>query len=164
MTIDQLAEHDLIFLVGFMASGKTTHGRKLANRLERTFYDTDAMIERNRGEPIDRIFAAGGEDDFRREETLVVRSFFGRTGVVATGGGTPLYFGNMDWMLDNGLVIYLEHPAGQLAHRIEHAKTPRPLLADLDGDDLRARIEEMLAERAPVYERSHVRWDDLQPG
>ncbi|HQB87139.1 MAG TPA: shikimate kinase, partial [Bacteroidales bacterium] len=99
---------DKIFLIGFMGSGKTTTGKKLASRLSWKFIDLDEFIEEDKGMPVAEIFETQGEDWFRTVEAEALRTVTkaGNT-VISTGGGTPCFYENMEFMLQNGLTVYL---------------------------------------------------------
>lgn len=145
-----------IYLVGYMASGKSTVGRKLADCLQYRFIDTDFFIEsRFRKRTVD-IFREEGEAVFRRREALIMEELAGfEHAVIATGGGLPYHSGNMQLMLDSGLVIYLSHDLPNLVHRVEQCKRTRPSVMHLMGEELTVHVQQAMSERAPIYERAH---------
>lgn len=146
-----------VFLIGFMGCGKSTTGRKLAKRLGFDFVDLDHEVELQTGSTIANYFALHGEDAFRKLESETLKEFgYGENCVVATGGGAPCYFDNMDWMNANGLTIYIDMPAQALAQRLEKGKAKRPLLKDLSEVQLIAFIESKLAERELFYRRASM--------
>jgi len=142
-----------IFLIGFMASGKTTVGRLLAERLDWTFVDLDKVIEDAAGMTVEQIFAAEGEAGFRKRETEALREAAKRRKtVVATGGGAPCREENLTAMLAAGRVFWLEVSADDAVERAGKA-SGRPLL---DGaDDPVAAARALLEARRPFYERAH---------
>ena len=146
-----------VFLVGFMCSGKSRIGRELAGRMGWRFLDIDREIERRIG-PITPWFQKNGEAAFRELEGDVLLECLGenRT-IISTGGGTPMSGDNMDRMLAAGNVVFLDVPFGELMDRIIRTGWDRPLLMGLRGDGLHARVEELLAERLPVYLRAGMR-------
>jgi len=146
----QMPRH--IFLIGFMGSGKTHWGRAVAEKLGAPFLDLDHFIEENEGGTIPEIFADLGENGFRvlERENLLRLAAFPPT-VVATGGGTPCFFDNMDWMKKHGTTIYLKTPPEVLFERLKNSKERRPLLAGKRDAELRGFIERLLAEREPHY-------------
>ena len=151
-----------IFLVGFMGSGKTTWGKKLANAMGLPFLDLDHEIVKRIGMSIPEYFALHGEDRFRTVEREIMQQQLGKTGVISTGGGTPCYFDNMDWLLEHGTVLYLKHSPKSLWNRLSNSDVnKRPALKGMTGDDLLAFIETKLAERAPFYERSGIIVDQI---
>ena len=119
-----------IFLIGFMGSGKTTLGRKLANILQYQFIDLDSFIEEQEGRTISQIFQQDGEDYFRNLERFHLHRFFDKEDIViSTGGGTPCFFDNMDQMNVYGKTIYINmHPKALLPRLISSSNT-RPLLS-----------------------------------
>ncbi len=137
-----------IFLVGMMASGKTTIGRHLAERLGWRFYDADHEIEARSGVSIPYIFEQEGEAGFRARETQMLAELTSLDGVVvATGGGAPMFEINRR-LLARGLVIQLASSISDIIERTRH-DTGRPLLA---GEDRVDRIRKIMLERGPVYD------------
>ena len=144
-----------VFLIGFMGSGKTTIGRKLANYLKYEFIDLDKFIEAKAGMSIADYFANHGEDEFRKMESGVLQNtVYPDNVIIATGGGAPTYGDNMDWMNENGKVAYLSLPAKALANRLENSTTDRPLLRNMKGEQLVEFITAKLEEREPYYNQS----------
>jgi len=152
----------LIFLIGFMGSGKTTLGRKLAARMNYEFIDLDHKLEQQVELSIAEYFTLFGEDAFRKlEKDVLRRTPYPENAVISTGGGLPCYFDNMDWMKANGTVVYLKLPPKTLADRLENGKEERPLLQDKHGDALVAFIEQKLAEREGFYSQANIVADGL---
>jgi shikimate kinase len=152
----------VIYIIGFMGSGKTTAGKKLASLLGWPFIDLDKKIEEYTGKTIPEIFSQDGEDYFRRTETQLLRELKSSSdAIISTGGGTPCHSDNMDFMLDTGLTLYLKMTPEQLRSRLLKSKTDRPLLKDLDHDGLLLFIEEKLAYREKWYERSDLTFDGM---
>lgn len=144
-----------IFLIGFMGCGKSTLGRKLATKLGYDFIDLDHQIEKLVGMPIGAYFAANGESAFRIFESKTLKEFnYPDNCVVATGGGAPCYFDNMQWINENGLSVYIEMPPAALAKRLESGKDKRPLLKDMNEEELIAFITSKLEERNPFYQQA----------
>jgi shikimate kinase len=143
-----------IFLIGFMASGKTTVGRLLAERLDWNFVDLDKVIEDGAGKTVADIFAAEGEAGFRSRETDALREVAKRRKtVVATGGGAPCREENIAAMLAAGRVLWLEISAEEAVRRAGKA-SGRPLL---DGEaDPVAAARKLLEARRPFYKRAHA--------
>ena len=148
---------NLIFLVGYMGSGKSTIGRRLAKHLGFAFIDLDEAIVEKVGSSIPDYFAKYGEDAFRKVEQEVLHDLAGTSGaVIATGGGTPCFFDNMDWMKAHGSVIYLKHHPKSLFRRLNQSNVAtRPVLSGLTGEALYLQIEERLALREPFYAQAH---------
>ncbi len=140
-----------IVLVGFMGSGKTEVGRRLAAATGRRFIDTDQIVVGN-GSPIDEIFEKEGLKGFRRRERAVVRDAArSRGAVIATGGGAVLDPANVTDLKRSGVLVYLKTSADELARRLDGSEE-RPLLRANGKGGLRRRITDMLAERVPIYE------------
>jgi shikimate kinase len=141
-----------VFLVGFMGSGKSTFGQELAKALNKPFVDLDAVIESTHGKSIGAIFQEAGENRFREmeREALMVCSNDGMP-LIATGGGAPCYFDNMDYMNQPGYTVYLTTSAIELFERLLPFTETRPLLQGKDKDALQGYIETTLAKREPFY-------------
>ncbi len=145
-----------IILVGFMGSGKSTLGEKIARKQDLTFIDTDRQIEAFLGQSITTLFEKHGEAHFRAlERTFLEQHLPHVHGVIAVGGGLPCYKDNMDLLLENGIVFYLQRPPKELHQRLMHAKEKRPLLADLEANELLDYVDKKLEEREPYYLRAH---------
>ena len=146
-----------IFLVGFMGSGKTTIGKRLAEPIGFDFVDTDRFIEMQQGMTVSELFARHGETAFRKmERNILLEMKKIDYAVVSTGGGLPCHNNNMDVMLANGKVVYLKTSPQALAHRLVRSCTERPLIKGKTGIELRQYIEEKLTEREPFYSRAHI--------
>ena len=146
-----------IFLVGMMGAGKTSVGRVLAKRLNKTFYDSDHVIEERTGVKIPVIFEIEGEPGFRHRESAVLDELTALDDVVlATGGGAVLAQENRDRLRTRGTVVYLRASVKDLLNRTRHDKN-RPLLQTADP---RARLNELYEMRDPLYrEVAHVTID-----
>lgn len=141
-----------IYLIGFMGCGKSTFGKKLAEKLDYTFIDLDKRIEAIEGGTVAEIFKLRGEDYFRRLEADVLHStVLEKNAVISCGGGTPCYFDNMDWMSERGKTVYLHLSAENLFGRLRTRKEKRPLIANLDDAQLRDYIFQKLSERESFY-------------
>jgi len=137
-----------IFLVGMMGAGKTSVGRVLAKRLEKSFYDSDQVIEDRTGVKIPVIFEIEGEAGFRvRESTVIDELTELRDIVLATGGGAVLIETNREKLRTRGTVVYLRATVRDLLNRTRHDKN-RPLL---QAADPRARLTELYEKRDPLY-------------
>ena len=162
-----------IILVGFMASGKTSVGRALAERTGWTPVDADDVIVARAGKPIHRIFSEDGEPAFRELERQVIAGLCaGERQVIASGGGAFVDPQNREAMLAGGRVFFLSASPAVILRRVqeEDAGGPiRPLLAPpaSSGQDYNpeARIAELLAQRMPAYSQAHhtIDTDTLTP-
>ncbi|MEO7494338.1 MAG: bifunctional shikimate kinase/3-dehydroquinate synthase AroKB [Massilia sp.] len=137
-----------VFLVGLMGAGKTTIGRLLARKLGKRFIDSDHEIEQRTGASIPWIFEIEGEESFRRREAEVIRDLTSQQGIVlATGGGAVLNPANRACLQAGGQVIYLRASISSILLRTANDKN-RPLLQTADP---RRRLEELMAQRDPLY-------------
>lgn len=136
-----------VVLIGFMGTGKSAAGRRLARILRRPFLDTDAEIERLVGKSVRRIFIEDGETRFRSEEALLCRKLAVPRGlVVATGGGIVLNPENVADLRKGGVLIGLSAGPEVIYQRVRR-KQSRPLLRG----NVRARVRELLEARAHAY-------------
>ena len=148
----------IIFLIGFMGSGKSTTGKQLAKRLGYTFIDTDNLITERLGMSVNEIFNQLGENTFRENESRLLNELILKNNlVISTGGGLPCHGDNMDLMNLNGQSVYLKVSSAALHGRLSSRKDKRPLIKDLSDVELMAFIENKLSEREEYYTRArHV--------
>ena len=145
----------VIILIGYMGSGKSTLGKKVARKLNYEFLDTDSMIEEQAGMTIADIFDQFGEPHFRTLEHDLLLSLKDRDKiVVATGGGMPCFKGNMDLLNELGKTFYLNRSVNELVHRLTNAKRVRPLIIGKTAIELANFIEQNLEIRNPFYEQA----------
>jgi shikimate kinase len=140
-----------------MGAGKTSKGRKLATRLGIRFADMDEIIEEQTGLQVQEIFQQKGEKWFRAKETEVLHQL-GESNeemVISTGGGTPCFNDNMDFINSTGHSVYLQMNAEDLVNRLIKSQKPvRPLIADKTGEELLEYVGSKLLEREPFYLKS----------
>ncbi|MBI5253497.1 MAG: shikimate kinase [Euryarchaeota archaeon] len=137
-----------IVLTGFMGAGKSSVGRKLAERLGMSVVDTDELIERSAGMRIFEIFSRYGEQHFRElEKKAVAEASKLESYVIITGGGVVLREENVKNLRKNGIIIYLHAKPDVIYSRIKH-ETHRPLLQVKEPTK---KIKELLEFRAPYY-------------
>ncbi len=148
----------LLFLIGYMGSGKTTIGKLVAQKLNYDFIDTDLELELREGMDVATIFETKGEPYFRSSERDVLHSMASKTKtVVSTGGGVPCFFDNMRWMNKKGTTIYIDLTARDLAMRLLTTDlSSRPLLAEQDEESLEEFIQMNLNQREKFYKRAKV--------
>jgi shikimate kinase len=153
-----------------MGSGKTTLGKKLANKLNTPFFDLDDEIEKEEGSKIEDIFTSKGEDYFRTIEKELLKSLCQKKDdfVLSIGGGTPCFFNNMELINETGTSIYIKYNAGILTSRLLNTKTVRPLVDGKNEEELKSYIVEMLQKREPFYtqskfilEKNNIRLEDI---
>jgi shikimate kinase len=152
-----------IYLVGYMGCGKSTIGRKVADIMSFSFIDLDKFIEERNFKSVPAIFAEEGESAFREKEKsalLEVSQF--EDVVIGTGGGTPCFFENMNFMNANGVTIYIAPETEVLATRLLNSKTERPLIIGKKRAELIDFINQALIARAPFYEKATIIIRDQQ--
>ena len=161
MAHEHHSKHSVIFLTGFMGSGKSTVGPILANTLGFEFIDLDAVLERQEKMKITDIFKNFGEARFREMERVAVHELgAGRRLVAALGGGTVVHQPTLDEIVRSGVLVYLQSTPPFIYQRLR-SKTNRPMLLQSDGstmdnEQLLRHIETLLAKRAPFYEQAHI--------
>ena len=145
-----------VFLIGYMASGKSTLGKALAQALALPFIDLDVEIERTAGTTISEIITAKGELHFRKLESAVLKDLLQEqeTGVFALGGGTPVFYNHMDLLNAEGETIFLDVPVGELAKRLE-GDLKRPLIQNKEG--VAEFVAKHLFERRSYYSQAKHR-------
>lgn len=154
---------NIIFIMGYMASGKTTFGRALAKALGWEFIDLDFYIEQRFRKSVREIFAAEGEEGFRRKEKAMLREAGEFENVVVScGGGTPCFFDNMDFMLSRGETVMLDTDTECLVRRLVANNSRRPLMAGKSEDEIRRDVQKGLDSRLPFYSRANIRFSGNQ--
>lgn len=156
-----------IFLIGYMACGKTTLGRAIRDAMPSWIYfvDLDEAVEERAGMSVKEIFATRGEEVFRRMESDEIRhictisSGVGGRMIVACGGGTPCRKENLDLIRERGTVIWLKANEERTLSRLIEFQDSRPLLAGMDADTLKDFVARNLAERTPYYSCAHAVFD-----
>ena len=131
--------------------------KKLARDLKCDFIDLDEAFENQYKITVSDFFAKYGEELFRKMESELLKTTasYGDC-VVATGGGTPCFFDNIDWMNDNGVTIFVKVSPKTAADRIFHSKRKRPITDGKSIDELTAFVERHYAERLPFYEKAQI--------
>lgn len=146
-----------IVLLGFMGTGKSVVGRRLATAFHYQFIDTDQVIEEKTHKRIAEIFSEQGEAEFRRLESEVVADLAERTGcVISTGGGIVLNPKNLDLLGKNGILVLLRCRPEVIFKRVQKRAGQRPLLQKADP---LSEIRRLLAEREPFYQRADITLD-----
>jgi shikimate kinase len=140
-----------------MGSGKSTVGRGLAKALKLDFIDMDDFIEERNFKSIPTIFADGGEEAFRKleQKALIELSEFENV-VIATGGGAPCFFDNIDVIKKTGKSLYLKGSPRILADRLKQSKVERPLIKGKSFEELVEFIDETLNKREQWYTQADV--------
>ena len=153
-----------IFLTGYMGAGKTTLGKAFAREMNVPFIDLDWYIEERFHKSIRELFTERGEASFRELE----RNMLHEVGefedvVVSTGGGTPCFFDNMEYMNGCGQTVFLDVHPDILFRRLRVAKQQRPILQGKTDEDLRTFIVEALDKREPFYSQSYIQRHIMKP-
>ena len=144
-----------IFLVGYMGAGKTTLGHALAKELGIQFIDLDNYIENRFCKTIAQIFAEKGEEEFRNIERRMLHEVGEFEDVIiSTGGGTPCFFDNIEYMNNQGTTVFLDVPVERLFIRLSIARQKRPLIKDKNDAELKAFITGQLEKRNEHYSKA----------
>ncbi|SKB73005.1 shikimate kinase [Dyadobacter psychrophilus] len=145
-----------VILVGMMSSGKSTLGKKLARLLNYRFVDLDKLIEKDQQSDIPTLFAQKGEHYFREVESRLLKEQGSQQGIVlASGGGTPCFHDNMDFIKKMGVSVFLDVPAANLAKRIRsHGKDDRPILSG--ATSLEETLQSKIDDRLPFYTQADI--------
>jgi shikimate kinase len=139
-----------IILIGFRGTGKTTLGKILAERLNRTFIDTDALVIEKAGQSIPEIFSQWGEKEFREREKEIIQNIQTKHAVIACGGGAVMEVDNVSSLKRNGFIIFLTASSSTIYDRIKENQN-RPPLTNLP---LKEEIEWLLEQRGHLYFQS----------
>lgn len=164
----------VIFLIGFMGSGKSHGAKLLSDHTGLPYVDLDDWIEGKEQRTITAIFNQSGEAYFREREsaylkevvsTLSAGSVFQMgtqviTGIISTGGGTPCYHENMKWMNQHGITVWLNPLSSVLMQRLLIEKASRPLLAELSESELILFVRSKLSERISFYSQAAIELQD----
>lgn len=139
-----------------MGSGKTTIGRKLAAKLNYNYIDLDDLIEERCKLSIENIFSRYDEEAFRKIEHEALNSTFSlQETIIATGGGTPCFFDNIDQMNIYGISVYVKMHVNSLYDRLINSKRKRPLLKNKNPEEIKKHIIHQLAEREDFYNQAN---------
>lgn len=138
-----------------MGAGKTTLGKELAKALELEFVDLDHFIQSRYQKTVGEIFAEYGEEGFRKiESNLLKEAGEFENVVISTGGGTPCFFDNMDYMNNCGVTVYLKASPEDLTKRLITCREKRPLIKDKNDEELYSFVIENVKKREPFYSKA----------
>ena len=150
---EKIPEKKNVYLCGFMATGKSSVGKRLASLLRYDFLDMDTAIEEESGMSIPQIFSTRGEAVFRAMESRMVEKLAARNRyVIATGGGTIVNARNLEILKHSGIVVTLTADIRTILSRVGSGED-RPMLK---GDDLKKRIAALMDERAHAYAQADM--------
>ena len=147
-----------LYLIGYMASGKSTIGRKIAKRTELPFFDTDKMVEEAEGATVADIITYAGEEYFREAERRALEQTADvENAIISTGGGLPVWGDNQAWIAEQGMSVYLKRTPEQILSRLSpHGRQKRPKFRGKSDEELLQFMHEHLAEREPIYEKADM--------
>lgn len=144
-----------IFLIGFMGSGKTHWGRIWAKKNDLHFFDLDEEVEKSFKMSVDEIFQKEGEEKFRELERFHLKKFATKKNfILSCGGGTPCFNDNIEWMNANGNVVYLRASPEAILKNVTPKIDKRPLLKNVNPNELLFFIEKKLKVREPFYNKA----------
>ncbi len=149
-----------IVLLGYMASGKTTIGKRLSKKLSLNFIDLDDYIIEKEKMSISDVFKNKGEVYFRLIENKYLKEILSENDnfLLSLGGGTPCYANNMEEInKENTISIYLEGGTATMIERLIRKKAKRPLIASLGDDKIPEFVAKHLFERRPFYELAKMK-------
>ena len=144
----------MLYLIGFMGVGKSTIGKKIALQHKVDFIDTDTFIEETLGYSISIAFQKDGENAFREMESDLIHKIK-KESIISCGGGLPIHNNNMQHLLKTGTVIYLKASTKTLYNRLKNQTESRPLINNIQQDNLKDFIRKKLDERNEIYSMAH---------
>lgn len=149
----------VVFVIGFMGCGKSFWARRWGQAYRMPVHDMDEIIEKEEGATCMEIFENRGEQYFREKETRLLRQLGTMAGdrIISCGGGTPVYKDNMQWMNEHGLTVFLSATPEQLLQNLLQDKAiHRPLIKNVQPNELLFHIHKKLNERLPVYRQAKL--------
>lgn len=153
-----------IFIVGYMGCGKSTFGPKLANALQLPFYDLDILFEERYKISIQNFFSKYGENHFREfEHQILTEAAENEEFVLSTGGGTPCFFDQMNFMNQKGATLFLNPPFEVIVKRLKTSPKKRPLLQRFGAADFEKKLHEHFMQREVCYRQSTFNIEEDSP-
>ncbi|MGY6559571.1 MAG: shikimate kinase [Nitritalea sp.] len=149
-----------ISLVGLPGSGKSTFGKRLSLSFKVPFFDLDQLIEAAYGRSIPTLFLEEGEAGFRQKEHDVLRQFLEQTDsfILATGGGAPCFYDNMERLNQASQTLYLAVEPDEIVQRLhQEARDQRPMFAGLNSAEARMKLKDLLSIRERFYEEAKIK-------
>lgn len=150
--INTISGAAVFFFIGLMGVGKTFWAKKLSSHFHLLFFDLDDLIENSEQKNITEIFAEKGENYFRKKEAEILRTTASyQKVIISTGGGCPCFFDNMKWMNEHGITIWIDEDLETVSERLKEEKQQRPLIKNLNADELIYFLQKKYEERKPFY-------------
>lgn len=151
----------IISLLGYMGSGKSHISKNLSQKINFKLIDLDQKISEEHQQSIPEIFEKRGEIYFRKEEKRILEELLNSEEdlVLSLGGGTPVYYENMNIINEKSKSFFLRASVGTLTNRVLLQKHSRPLIAKLEDSDIPEFIAKHLFERNPYYSKAHFTID-----
>lgn len=147
-----------VFLVGLPGAGKSTLGKELAAALDLSFADQDELLRQRYGISVERMLVSSGKADFRLRESAALLAWINehKSGVLATGGGSPAHFAGISIMRASGFVVWLDISREEWLERIKNLRN-RPLLWRDDGELDLEFANNLYESRQPAYIQAQIR-------
>ena len=147
-----------LYLIGYMATGKSTIGRKVAKRTELPFLDTDSMLEEAECAECADIMTYAGEEYFRNAERRALEKTAEEgNAIISTGGGLPIWGDNHEWIAEHGVSVYLKRTPEQILSRLSpYGRQKRPKFRGKSDEELLQFMRTHLAEREPIYAKADI--------
>lgn len=151
----------IISLLGYMGSGKSHISKNLSQKINFKLIDLDQKISEQHGISIPEIFQTRGEIYFRKEEKRILEQLLNSEEnlILSLGGGTPVYYDNMNIINEKSKSIFLRASVNTLTNRVLLQKNSRPLISKLEDSDIPEFIAKHLFERNPYYSQAHFSID-----
>ena len=151
----------IISLLGYMGSGKSHISKNLSQKINFKLIDLDQKISEQHGISIPEIFQTRGEINFRKEEKRILEQLLNSEEnlILSLGGGTPVYYDNMNIINEKSKSIFLRASVNTLTNRVLLQKNSRPLISKLEDSDIPEFIAKHLFERNPYYSQAHFSID-----
>jgi shikimate kinase len=144
-----------LFIIGYKSSGKTTIGRKIAQKLGMDFIDLDELIEKREGKTVPELYTQNGNEEFRNMEWEALKEVVEKENIiVSTGGGAPCHCDNMNLMEKKGEVLYIELDDDTLISRLKFATKDRPIVLNKTDEELRDYVKNMRYHCEHHYRRA----------
>ena len=144
-----------IYLIGYMASGKSNLGQLLASAMGYVFVDLDYLFEERYRISVLDFFEKYDEESFRKiEQQLLHETISMENTVISTGGGTPCFYDNMDFIKSAGISVYLHWELDPLVVRLRNVRIKRPLLKNITPGELESKVKAHIGERETYYLRA----------